>query len=229
MKPSIAHPGLLARIPRLYGPRLTSSPSFYHHVSVRTFTTTRPALSWLLPRAGDKKKTRKGRPRVPTGGSTRGTTLIHGTYGLRLLDHHRRISAAQLKNGEDTIRKRLRGMKYRLYMRICANIGVYTSGNEVRMGKGKGRFDYWASRVAVSKVIFELKGELHEKVAREAFRLAGNKMPGQYEFVKKGDPPVMGITKMTDGVTLETLRRPRRPLPLDQPAESMSVTTAAPS
>ena len=69
-------------------------------------------------------------------------------------------------------------MKYRLYMRICANIGVYTSGNEVRMGKGKGRFDYWASRVAVSKIIFELKGELHEKVAREAFRLAGNKMPG---------------------------------------------------
>ncbi len=94
-------------------------------------------------------------------------------------DHHRRVSAAQLKNGEDTIRKRLRGLKYRLYMRICANIGVYTSGNESRMGKGKGSFDYWASRVAVSKIIFELKGDLHEKVAREAFRLAANKMPGK--------------------------------------------------
>ena len=94
-------------------------------------------------------------------------------------DHDRRVSAAQLKNGEDTIRKRLRGMKYRLYMRICANIGVYTSGNESRMGKGKGSFDYWASRVAVSKIIFELKGDLHEKVAREAFRLAANKMPGK--------------------------------------------------
>jgi hypothetical protein len=46
------------------------------------------------------------------------------------------------------------------------------------MGKGKGSFDYWASRVAVSKIIFELKGDLHEKVAREAFRLAANKMPG---------------------------------------------------
>lgn len=37
---------------------------------------------------------------------------------------------------------------------------------------------------------------------------------GQYEFVKKGDPPVVGITKL-DGVTLEELKRPRRKIPLD--------------
>jgi ribosomal protein L16/L10AE len=47
------------------------------------------------------------------------------------------------------------------------------------MGKGKGSFDHWASRIAVSKVIFELKGDIHEQVARDAFRLAGNKMPGK--------------------------------------------------
>jgi hypothetical protein len=34
-------------------------------------------------------------------------------------------------------------------------------------------------------------------------------LPGQWEFVKKGDPPVVGITKL-DGVTLEELKRPRR-------------------
>lgn len=56
---------------------------------------------------------------------------------------------------------------------------MYTSGNEVRMGKGKGAFDYWAARVAVSKIIFELKGELHEQVVRDAFRLAAAKMPGK--------------------------------------------------
>lgn len=48
------------------------------------------------------------------------------------------------------------------------------------MGKGKGSFDHWASRIAVSKVIFELKGDIHEQVARDAFRLAGNKMPGKF-------------------------------------------------
>ena len=46
------------------------------------------------------------------------------------------------------------------------------------MGKGKGSFDHWASRVAVSKVIFEIKGDIHEQIVRDAFRLAGNKMPG---------------------------------------------------
>ena len=109
----------------------------------------------------------------------RGTTIVWGDYGLRMRDHDRRISAAQLRNGEDTIRRRLRGMRYRLYMRINANIGVYTSGNESRMGKGKGSFDHWASRVAVSKIIFELKGDIHEQIVRDAFRLAGNKMPGK--------------------------------------------------
>ncbi|KAG9544099.1 hypothetical protein KCU71_g17502, partial [Aureobasidium melanogenum] len=190
----------------------------------RAFSSTPSIQSWLLPRAGANKKDRKGRPRVPTGGSTRGTTVVWGDYGLRLLDHDRRISAAQLKIGEDVIRKRLRGMKYRLYTRISANIGVYTSGNESRMGKGKGSFDYWASRVAVSKIIFELKGELHEQVVKDAFRLAGNKLPGLYEFVRAGDPPVMGITKLGNGVTEESLRRPRRELPppsVDQSANRM--------
>lgn len=51
---------------------------------------------------------------------------------------------------------------------------------QVRMGKGKGSFDHWASRIAVSKVIFEIKGEIHEQVARDAFRIAGNKMPGMF-------------------------------------------------
>ena len=116
---------------------------------------------------------------MPTGGSTRGTTVVWGDYGLRMRDHDRRISSHQLRIAEETIKKRLRGMKFRMYMRIAANIGVYTSGNESRMGKGKGSFDHWASRVSVSKVIFEVKGDLHEQVVRDAFRLAGNKLPGQ--------------------------------------------------
>lgn len=93
-------------------------------------------------------------------------------------DHDRRLPAKHLKIAEDTIKRRLRGLKYKLYPRVSANIGVYTKGNEQRMGKGKGKFDYWAARVPVSRVVFEIKGSLHEKVAREAFRLAGHKLPG---------------------------------------------------
>ncbi len=98
----------------------------------RLFSSTPShAGTWLLPTQPEKKRSRKGRPRVPTGGSSRGTTVVWGDYGLRMCDHHRRVSASQLKNGEDAIKNRLRGMRYRLYTRICANIGVYTSGNEV--------------------------------------------------------------------------------------------------
>lgn len=112
------------------------------------------------------------------------------------------------------------------------------------MGKGKGSFDHWAARVAVNQVLFEIRGQLHEAVIRDAFRLAGQKLPGksgiqdtyhrytnfttgQYEFIKKGDPPVVGITKLKDGMTIEDLKRPWKNI--EPPSSSTtSSTTAAP-
>jgi hypothetical protein len=123
------------------------------------------------------------------------------------------------------------------------------------MGKGKGSFDHWAARVAVNQVLFEVKGMLHEQVVRDAFRLAGNKLPGmlhsyrlqlpsvfprpllltstflpgQHEFVMRGDPPVVGITKL-DGITLEELKRPRRQLPgAEVPPAVSAAVSATPS
>ncbi|KAK5175678.1 39S ribosomal protein L16, mitochondrial [Saxophila tyrrhenica] len=181
--------------------------------ATRPFSSTPTPQNWLTPKRGESSKSRKGKPHVATGGSVRGTTLVWGDYGLRLRSHDRRISAHQLKVADETIRKRLRGTKYRLYHRVNANIGVYTSGNDQRMGKGKGSFDYWACRVPVSRILFELKGDVHEQVVRDAMRLAGNKLPGLYEFVRKGDPPVMGITKVgLVGNSEEFLRRPRVPV-----------------
>ncbi|AEO71731.1 mitochondrial 54S ribosomal protein YmL47 [Thermothielavioides terrestris NRRL 8126] len=205
---------------------LAASAAAPHHVRLFSATATR-AGTWLEPNLPRKKKMMKGRPRVPTGGSSKGTTVVWGDYGLRMCDHHRRISAAQLKTAEDTIKQRLRGEKYRLYKRVACNVGVFVSGNEMRMGKGKGSFDHWAARVAVNQIIFEIKGMLHEQVIRDAFRLAGNKLPGQYEFVKKGDPPVVGITKL-DGITLEDLKRPWKKLPApESAAASPSASTAS--
>ncbi|CAK7232356.1 39S ribosomal protein L16, mitochondrial [Sporothrix eucalyptigena] len=191
----------------------SSSTSFSPLLLRRAFSATAAAQgTWLEPSLNRRKRMMKGRPRVATGGSVKGTTVVWGDYGLRMHDHHRRISAKQLKVAEDTIKQRLRGQKYRLYKRVNCNIGVFYSGNEMRMGKGKGSFDHWASRVAVNRIIFELRGAIHEQVARDAFRLAGNKLPGQYEFVKKGDAPVVGITKLEDGITLEDLKRARKPV-----------------
>jgi len=111
---------------------LKSLPNNGTSTSRRPFSnTTARAGNWLLPTMPEKKRSRKGRPRVPTGGSSRGTTIVWGDYGLRMSDHHRRVSASQLKIGEEAIKVRLKGMRYRLYKRVCASIGVYSSGNEV--------------------------------------------------------------------------------------------------
>lgn len=101
---------------------------------------------------------------------------------MRMKDHDRRVPSLHLKIAEETIKRRLRGMDYNIYKRVSANIGVYTKGNEQRMGKGKGKFDYWTAKVPVSRVVFELSGKIHEKVAKEAFRLAGHKLPGMFGF-----------------------------------------------
>ena len=49
---------------------------------------------------------------------------------------------------------------------------------------------------------------------------------GQYEFVRKGDPPVMGITKVTDGVMTEQMRRARVPLSLDTTADRLPASAS---
>ncbi|KIV97717.1 ribosomal protein L16 [Exophiala mesophila] len=193
-------------------------------IKMRAFSTQPSRQNWLQPVRAEKSKSMVGRPRMPTGGSTRGTTVVWGDYGLRMKDHDRRVSAKQLRIGEETIRRRLRGEHFRLYTRVSANIGVYTKGSEVRMGKGKGKFDYWAARIPVSRIVFELKGQIHEQVARDAFRLAGDKLPGLWEFVKKGDPPVVGITKLGNGVTLQSLKEARRPVvPKDKLGEVSDI------
>jgi ribosomal protein L16 len=58
-------------------------------------------------------------------------------------------------------------------------VAVYTSGNDQRMGKGKGSFDYWAARVPHGRVVMEIGGAVHEHLVMEALRLAGNKLPGK--------------------------------------------------
>lgn len=239
MKLRTQPPNLLAQFQRLSLSSTPLRPPIFSSLStrrvipfVRSFSTTRSlAGTWLLPSRNEKHgRAAKGRPRVHTGGSVVGTTVVWGDYGIRLKDYHRRLSAKQLKNAEDAIKGRLRGLRYKLYKRVAANIAVYTKGNEVRMGKGKGSFDYWASRVSVSHLIFELKGDIHEQIIRDAFRLAGNKMPGTYEFVKKGDPPVVGITKLKNGLTLEDLKRPRRKISLGAlPPGATPLTTASTS
>lgn len=147
------------------------------------------------PRFKNQTKKQKGRVPVRTGGSIKGSTLQFGRFGLRLKTEGVRLTAQQLKEADNAIMRYVRPLNNgQLWRRLCTNIAVCIKGNETRMGKGKGAFDHWMARVPTGKVIFEMDGDnLHEKVAREAFRKAGSKLPGVYEFVSRDSLVRVGL------------------------------------
>lgn len=149
------------------------------------------------PRFVRVSKKHKGRVPVRTGGSIKGSTLQFGQFGLRLKTNGVRLAAIQLKEADNMLMRVMRANGCKLIRRLQTNIAVCVKGNETRMGKGKGPFDHWAVRVPTGKILFEINGpNLHEKVARDAFRIAADKLPGVYEVVTLKDKPKAGFTKV---------------------------------
>lgn len=145
------------------------------------------------PKTRQRDKKFKGRVPVRTGGSTKGSTVVFGEYGLRLRSEGVRIKAIQLKEADNSIMRALRPLSGTLYRRLHCGLAVCVKGNETRMGKGKGAFEYWAVRVPTGKVAFEISGNVPEQVARDALRVAKDKLPGNWEFVTKDTLPKVGF------------------------------------
>ncbi|CAD6907882.1 unnamed protein product [Tilletia controversa] len=148
----------------------------------------------LAPRRVKYRKAHKGRIPVKTGGSTKGTTVQQGTYGIRVLEPAR-LTAKQLQSAETALKRRLKVIKgAQVYLRVFPDIPVCVKGNETRMGKGKGAFEFWACRAPVGRVIFEVGGpvEIRAEVAKEALRLASAKLPVRTEFVSLQSNPRLG-------------------------------------
>lgn len=119
----------------------------------------------IAPRKVKYAKRQKGRIPIPTGGSTRGTTLAYGEYGIRIKGQGVRFTAKQLSTAEEVIKRAIKVVKgAKVYLRVFPDIPVcikvrsrmvyewsyadasYVQGNETRMGKGKGTFEFWATR-----------------------------------------------------------------------------------
>ncbi|BFZ58227.1 39S ribosomal protein L16, mitochondrial [Savitreella phatthalungensis] len=155
-------------------------------------SSVRHASHQYAPRRVVHRKPHKGKVPIPIGGSTKGSTVSIGDFGLRLKDSGQRLSAKQLQGTEAVIRRIIKAEKgARAFLRPVCDLAVCRKGNETRMGKGKGDFDHWATRVSIGKIVWEIQGA-SEEIAKEAFRQAAMKLPGKYEFVRKGDPPVVG-------------------------------------
>jgi ribosomal protein L16 len=182
---------------RAFGAVSTTTNSIISNVFQRQ--TARPILpltavrfaSNFSPKRTKYRKAHKGKIPIPIGGSTKGTTVEFGDYGLRIKEGAR-LTARQLTAVHNALRRKIKPVKgSQLWMRVFPDIPVSSKGNEVRMGKGKGAFDYWACRVPINRIIFEIAG-MRKEIAKEAFRLVSYKLPVKVEMVERGTKPIVG-------------------------------------
>ncbi|KAK4051328.1 39S ribosomal protein L16, mitochondrial [Microbotryomycetes sp. JL201] len=112
----------------------------------------------LQPRRTKYRKAHKGRAPIALGGSTKGTTLECGDYGLRV-NEACRLSAKHLETAEAALKRALKPIRgSKVFLRVFPDVPVCIKGNETRMGKGKGSFEFWACRVKSGRVVFEIGG-----------------------------------------------------------------------
>jgi ribosomal protein L16 len=130
---------------------------------------------------------------IPTGGSIKGTTLQFGGFGLRLITAVR-LTAAQLTSAQAALKRKIKPIKgAEVHLRVFPDVPVCVKGNETRMGKGKGSFEYWACRVPAGRVVFEISGGgIREEIAKQALKLAQVKIPVPTEFITVATPPRLG-------------------------------------
>ncbi len=133
----------------------------------------------LQPKRVKYRKAHRGRMK---GTAQRGATLAFGDYGLKAMEPvwltNRQIEAARVA----LTRSVKRGGK--IWIRIFPDKPFTKKPAETRMGKGKGNPEYWVAVVKPGRILYEMEGTT-EAVAREAFRLAGQKLPIRTKFVKR--------------------------------------------
>ncbi len=133
----------------------------------------------LLPKKVKHRKWHRGKSR---GLENRATELSFGCFGLKSLGTIW-ISSKQLEASRRAI---LRYFKKggKMWIRIFPDKPVTSKGNEVPMGGGKGAVDHYVFPIRPGRIIFEIDG-IPEDQAREALRIAGNKLPVKTKFIKK--------------------------------------------
>ena len=133
----------------------------------------------LMPKRVKYRRVHRGRIK---GKASRGTEIVYGQYGLVALEpgwiKSNQIEAARIAMTRYT----KRGGK--VFIKIFPDKPVTAKPAETRMGSGKGSPEYWVAVVKPGRILFEMDG-VDEAVAREAMRLASNKLPIKCKFMKK--------------------------------------------
>ncbi|MDD6489647.1 MAG: 50S ribosomal protein L16 [Clostridia bacterium] len=138
----------------------------------------------LLPKRVKYRRVHRGRM---TGKATRGNKVTYGEYGLQALEPAW-ITANQIEAARVAMTRYCKRFG-QVWIKIFPDKPVTKKPAEVRMGSGKGSPEFWVAVVKPGRVMFELGG-VSEETAREALRLAANKLPVKSKFVTKKETEV---------------------------------------
>ena len=133
----------------------------------------------LMPKRVKYRRVQRGRL---TGKAMRGNFVSNGEFGLQALEPAW-ITANQIEAARIAMTRYIkRGGQ--VWIKVVPDKPITEKPAETRMGSGKGSPEYWVAVVKPGRVLFEIAG-VDEELAREAIRLAANKLPIKCKFVTK--------------------------------------------
>ena len=134
----------------------------------------------LSPKRTKYRKAQKGNNR---GMARRGSDLAFGDFGMQAVEPGR-VGAREIEAARMAITRHVKRAG-KLWIRIFPDRPVTKKPLEVRMGGGKGGVEEWEAVVLPGRVMYEIQG-VDEATAKEAFRLAGHKLPVAYKLLTRG-------------------------------------------
>lgn len=133
----------------------------------------------LMPKRVKRRKQMRGRLK---GRALRGNKITYGDYGIVAMEPSW-ITSNQIEAARIAMTRYIkRGGQ--VWIKIFPDKPITAKPAETRMGSGKGSPEYWVAVVKPGRVMFEIAG-VPEETAREALRLAANKLPIKCKFVKR--------------------------------------------
>jgi large subunit ribosomal protein L16 len=131
-----------------------------------------------------RTKFRKMHKMKMKGNAKRGSQLSFGSFGIKALEESW-VTARQIEAARVAVTRFMK-REGQIWVRIFPDKPITKKPAEVRMGKGKGAPEYWVAVVKPGRMIFEAEG-VPMAVAKEALRLAAQKLPVTTKFVVRRD------------------------------------------
>ena len=135
----------------------------------------------LSPKRTKFRKQQKGKNR---GLAWRGSDVSFGDFALQAVGGSF-LTSRQIEAGRMAITRKVK-RQGNLWIRVFPDKPVTKKPLEVRMGSGKGAVEQWVAIIKAGRVLFELSGVSADE-AKEAFRIAGSKLPISTKFLARGE------------------------------------------